>query len=242
MSATSDVPSLRLDASRDEALGHAAAIVGGCVAELRPGAPRRAPDRRPPAGAAPGRAPRRGVERPGGPRRRGERSRRVDRAAPAAVLRVRRLVGARDRRHGRPARVVLRRQPRGLVGCRVGGRGPGRALGRRVRRVPGRGRGVHERRDDLERHGPRSRPRARASGLAPRRRPRAPGGRLLLERGALLGGSRRRAARARLRERAHASARRSAPASSRRRGGGDRRRPRGRCRARLRWSRPPGRR
>ena len=119
------------------------------LAELRPrtagpargGRPAR---RAPPSGAARGR-----VERDRGTRRRCAPARLVDRATATPVLRLRRLVRARDRRAGRPARILLRREPGGLGRCRLCGRGTGRALGERVHRLPHSG--AFRRGDDLER-------------------------------------------------------------------------------------------
>ncbi len=221
---------LRLDASREELLDRAAAIVTDAwrsFDRFRPGQPPvddlcaalvelRLPE-----------APDTGLR---GPRRRGHRARPQPGAAPAAVLRLRRLVGARDRRPRRSARILLRRQPRGVGGGGDRGRGAGRALGRRARRVRRRGRGVHERRHRVERHGARRRARARRARLAPRRPRGQAGGRVLLERGALLGDSQRGAARYRRRQRSRAADRRRPAARSRGRRRRDRPRPRGRRR------------
>ena len=58
----------------------------------------------------------------------------------AALLRLRRLVRARDRRARRSARLVLRREPGGVGGGGHRDRGSGDPLGRRVRRLPGQAR------------------------------------------------------------------------------------------------------
>ena len=54
-------------------------------------------------------------------------------------------------------------------GRRIGGRGPGSPVGERVRRVPRRRGCVHERRDDLERHRARRRAGTGAARLPARR-------------------------------------------------------------------------
>ncbi len=118
---------------------------GRGVAELRSGATRGAPHRRPAQRAPTGGPPGRGLECDRCARRRGQHPRRLDRPAATALLCLRRLVRAGDRGDRRPARLVLRRQPGGLVGRCFRGRGPGGALGRRVHRLSGRGRRLHER-------------------------------------------------------------------------------------------------
>ncbi len=139
------------------------------MAELRPVPARGARARR-----ARARAPRRrtaGRARVGarGARRRGAHPGRVDRAAAAAVLRVHRVVGARDRRDRRPARAHVRHQPGRRRARRHADRAAGRALGERVRRLPGDDRRVHERRDDQQRDRARGGPGAGAAGCpAPR--------------------------------------------------------------------------
>ena len=130
--------SLRLDVTREQALERAAEIVAEGWRELRPRPRERAADRRPAQGAARGGAARGADERARGARGRAPGARRVDRPDASSLLRLRRLVGARDRRARRPARLVLRRQPRGVGGGRDRGRGSGDPLGGGVRRLPGR--------------------------------------------------------------------------------------------------------
>ena len=118
--------------------------------ELRP-LPGRAAAARPAARGAPARAAAgAGDAERGGDRRRRPRARREPRPAAAALLRLHRLLGPRDRRDRRRARRLLRRQPRRLGRRRLRGRGAGGALGGRVRRLPGRGGLVHERRHRVE--------------------------------------------------------------------------------------------
>ncbi len=166
---TEDERPLRLDAPREEALAHAARL----VEEAWRSFDRYRPEE-PPLDERVRRLLRAGSARRGRPRARGARRRRahpgrVDRPAAAAVLRVHRVVRARDRRDRRPARAHVRHQPGGR---RAGGhadRAPGRAVGERVRRVPGHDRGVHQRRDDQQRDRARGRAGAGAPGRAPRR-------------------------------------------------------------------------
>ena len=218
--------SLRLDVPREQALERAAEIVAAGLAQLRPGARGRAADRRPAQGAARGGAA--GVADRGarGARGRTARARRVDRPDASALLRVRRLVGPRDRRHRRSPRLVLRREPRGVGGRGHRDRGSGRPLGGRVRRVPGCGRGVHERGHGLQHDGARGGPGAGDPRLAPSRARRRHRDALLLGRGALLDRASGRDPRDRLRQRAVAADRREPPARARGGGGGDPGRPR----------------
>ena len=86
--------------------------------------------------AARGGAARGADRRSRGARGRAPGPRRVDRPDAPALLRLRRLVGPRDRRARRPPCLVLRRQPGGVGGGGDGDRGSGDPLGRRVRRLP----------------------------------------------------------------------------------------------------------
>ncbi len=97
-----------------------------------------------------------------------------------------------------------------------------------VRRLPCRGRGVHERGDDQQPHRDRGGARAGAPGIPPRRSLGPASGRLLLRRGALLGDAGGRAARDRLGQPAGDPAGRLAADAARRAGGRDRSRRRGR--------------
>ncbi len=128
---------LRLDVPREEVARPRGGADRRGVAELRPAGPSSrpwtsacaAPRRRLPANPA----------RSGGARRGRAHARREDRAGAPALLRVRGLVRARDRR--------ARRRPRPsydvnlAVDARAAdtGRAAGRALGRRARRLPGAG-------------------------------------------------------------------------------------------------------
>ena len=159
---------LRLDVSaRAGARARAAEIVAEAWRSFDHARAERAADRRP---AAP-RCSRRRCPRRRRPRWRCSRmpaarwTSRSPRSAPS-LLRLRRLVRARDRRARRPARVVLRRQPRGLGGRGLGDRGSGDPLGGGVRRLPGRRGGVHERRHGLQHDRARGSPGARDPGLA----------------------------------------------------------------------------
>ena len=233
---------LRLDVRRDEALASAVVADRGGLAQLRPlsdrAAAARSSARRDPARAAAGR----GDPEREGDRRRRSRPRREPRPAPPALLRLHRLLRARDRRHRRRARRLLRREPRRLGRRRLRGRGAGRALGGRVRRLPGGGGLVHERRHGLEPDGARGGARAGAARGAARRHRRPAARDLLLPGGALLGRPGGRAARDRIGLGAGAADRRAsaacAPTRSPRRSTPTARR----ASSRWRWWPPPGRR
>ena len=156
------------------------------MAELRPVSARGARARR-----ARARAPRRRTAgRAGvgarGARRCGAHPGRVDRPAASAVLRVHRILGARDRRDRGPACPHVRHQPGRRRARGHADRAPGRAVGERVRRLPGHDRCVHQRRDHQQRDRARCRQGAGAAGRTDRGLVGAPADRLLLGRGALL--------------------------------------------------------
>ena len=177
---------LRLDAPREEALEHVAKLVAEAWRSFDRPRPEEPPlDERLRAILQAG-LPDGARERPRGAGRRGSRDGRVDRAAAPAVLRVHRVLRPGDRGARRPAGGDLRHEPRGRCARRHGPRAAGRALGRRVHRLPGGERRVHERRDDLEHDRARGGAGAGAARLARRRPRRAPARRLRVGRGALL--------------------------------------------------------
>ena len=126
-----EIGPLRLDAPREEVLGRAAEIVAAAwrsFDRFRPGQP---PVDDVVRGARRTRAARGADAGLSRPRRRGHVLDREPRATAAAVLRVRRLVGAGDRvSSGDLLGGLLRRQSRGLGRGGDRGRGAGRALGR----------------------------------------------------------------------------------------------------------------
>ena len=139
------------------------------LGQLRPGAPGAAARERA-AARRPGGADRaRADARAAGARRGGGRARPLDLAAAPALLRLRGVVGPRDRRAGRRARGLPRRQP----GRRLGsGRSRGAADARVARpglRLPGRHRDLLERRHGVQHDGALGRARARAARLAQHR-------------------------------------------------------------------------
>src|SRR6187431_1948861 len=140
MSTASELPSLRLDASREEALERAAAIVARAWQSF---------DR----------------ARPGQPdvdERLGELLRAALPDTGSSVL------AALDDAAQVLDTSIAQPRPRffAFVGWRgIGGGGPGCSLGQRIRRLPRRRGGLHERGHDLERHGARGRARAGAAGV-----------------------------------------------------------------------------
>ncbi len=212
------------------------------VEQLRRGSAAAASDRIAPQGPAHRGATRVTHRRPRGARGRTARARRVDRAAAASLLRVRRLVGARGRRARRSARLVLRREHGRLGGSGDRDRGSGDPLGRGVRRLPGRRGSLHERRHGVEHDRARGGARARSPRFPTQRARERVADDLLLGRGALLDRARGRAPRHRVEQRAIAPDRRRPASRPRGSRGGDQRGSRRRPDADRRRSRPPERR
>ena len=191
---------LALDAPREEVLARASNLIAAAWRSFDRFRPTEPPiDERVRAllATGPSRAPHAVLRRA---RRRVPDPRRVDRAAEAALLRLHRLLGARDRGPRRRARLLLRRQPRALRGGRVRDRAPGDPLGRRVRRLPGREWHLHERGHRLEPHRPDRGSRARCPRLADDGAGRPAPRRLHVGGGPLLRQARRRDPRPRRRQ------------------------------------------
>ena len=213
-------------ADRELLLGGAGAADRGGMGVVRPAPGGGAGTGRRPGGAAGRAAARAGrgpARRPG---RRGQRPGREHLAVAAALPGLRGLHRARGRGPGRGPGRHLRREPgRHRPRRRLRG-GPGAALGGRADRVPRVRGSLHQRGHDVEPDRAAHGPRGRDAGLADHRLRRHQRRRLLLGRGAPLGGACGRGGRPRRTGRAQAGHRRRPARAARRRGRGDRGRPR----------------